>query len=105
MRLHRTLLRRPRWRRPAAGLRALEETNHGEPPVANDRGCLSTSCRRSSVPEFLFQCPNSGLTVTGVAPDETLVSNNECWIEMECHICDRTHVVNPRSGEVQDEEC
>ncbi len=54
--------------------------------------------------EFRFQCPNSGITVQGIAPDEAFDPNEEFWIEMECHICGQTHLVNPKSGEVQDEQ-
>jgi hypothetical protein len=53
--------------------------------------------------EFLFRCPNSGLTVQGIAPDEAFDPREEFWIEIECHICGRTHAVDPPSGEVQNE--
>ncbi len=54
--------------------------------------------------EFLFRCPNSAFPVQGIAPVEAFDPDKEFWIEMECHICGRTHVVNPRSGEVRNED-
>ncbi len=53
---------------------------------------------------FLFRCPNSGFTVEGVAPDEAFDPDEEFWVEMECHVCGKTHFVNPRSGQVKGDE-
>ena len=48
--------------------------------------------------EYIFICPNSGLSVQGWAAESPLAA--DYYEAVQCGACNGVHLVNPRSGKV-----
>ena len=54
------------------------------------------------MPPFLFRCPNTGYRVQGFIAEEA--TGEDAYHAVECVVCKRVHLVNPRTGEVAGED-
>ena len=54
----------------------------------------------SSMPPFLFICPNTGFRVQGFASEQTSDDSGERFEAIECILCKRVHLVFPAIGEI-----
>ena len=54
----------------------------------------------SSMPPFLFICPNTGFRVQGFASEQTSDDSGERFEAIECILCKRVHLVYPATGEI-----
>jgi len=52
------------------------------------------------VPAFLYRCPVTNLTVQGWAAEEIA---HETLTPIKCIACQRTHLVDPKTGKLQRE--
>ena len=48
---------------------------------------------------FIYRCPSTGLNVQGFAADAP-AQDDETFEPVNCPICARVHLVNPKSGKV-----
>ena len=53
----------------------------------------------ASMPTFLYRCPNTGYRVQGFVAEETS-GDSESYEAITCIVCQRVHLVNPRTGKV-----
>jgi hypothetical protein len=61
----------------------------------NQRGGIGVS---SSMPPFLYRCPNTGLNVQGFVTDDP--TEDDAFKPITCVVCTRVHLVNPKTGKV-----
>jgi predicted RNA-binding Zn-ribbon protein involved in translation (DUF1610 family) len=50
------------------------------------------------MPSVIFRCPNTGRTVQGWLEEDVSVS--DVYVSVECPVCTRTHLVNPKTARV-----
>ena len=53
----------------------------------------------ASRPTFLYRCPNTGYRVQGFVAQE-ISDNSESYEAIICIVCQRVHLVKPRTGKV-----
>jgi hypothetical protein len=53
----------------------------------------------ASMSTFLYRCPNTGYRVQGLVAEETS-DDSESYEAITCIVCQRVHLVNPRTGKV-----
>ncbi|MGO9682617.1 MAG: hypothetical protein ACLPTZ_08525 [Beijerinckiaceae bacterium] len=51
------------------------------------------------MPTFIYRCPNTGYLVQGITSDE-VSDDDEYYVATFCDLCQRLHLVNPKTGEV-----
>jgi hypothetical protein len=52
---------------------------------------------------FIFRCPITGFRVQGSAPEPTNETKGEHFEAVTCSICNRVHLVNPKTGKLLSE--
>jgi hypothetical protein len=50
---------------------------------------------------LVFQCPVTGLSVQGVVAEGMIGPNTIC-IPLDCPMCNRPHLIDPKTGKVRD---
>jgi hypothetical protein len=50
------------------------------------------------MPSVIFRCPYTGRAVQGWLEED--VSATDVYVSVECPVCTRTHLVNPKTGRV-----
>jgi hypothetical protein len=51
------------------------------------------------MPPFLYRCPTTGYRVQGFVPED-VPADSDTYESVTCILCQRVHLVNPRTGRV-----
>ena len=52
------------------------------------------------MPPFLYRCPITGFNVQGWVADDPTEGGDETFVPVNCVVCTRVHLVNPKTGKV-----
>jgi hypothetical protein len=57
------------------------------------------------MPPFIYRCPNTGLRVQGLAPDDDESERaDNIFVGVTCLACGLAHFLNPKTGKRADED-